>query len=54
MATTALWTWRLSTAALLAAGVFVLWQQVLELRILNAELVNLVNYLSVIAERSGS
>jgi hypothetical protein len=36
---------------LLAAAVWVLWQQTLQLQVLNDELTALVDYLSVIAER---
>ena len=48
-----LWLWRLANTALLAAGVFVLWRQATELAALNRELSNLIDYLSVIAERLG-
>ena len=51
MAGIALWLWRLLNTALLAAAIWVLWQHLAELRILNDELVNLVNYLSEIAAR---
>jgi len=52
-ATACLWLWRLANTALLAAGVFVLWRQATELAALNRELSNLIDYLSVIAERLG-
>jgi hypothetical protein len=50
---TALWLWRLANTALLAAGVWLLWRQTTELAALNGALQNLVDYLSVIAERVG-
>lgn len=51
MAAIALWIWRLLTTALLAFGVWVLWQQAIQLQILNGELISLVDYLGVIAEK---
>ena len=51
LATTALWLWRLANTGLLAAGVWVLWHQLAQLETLNGELINLIDYLSVIAER---
>ena len=53
MSAIALWVWRLLNTALLAFGVWVLWQQAIQLQTLNGELINLVDYLSVIAERLG-
>ena len=53
LAAIALWLWRLANTALLAAGVWLLWRHTLELGALNGELRNLVDYLSVIAERIG-
>jgi hypothetical protein len=49
----AVWLWRLTNTALLAAGVWLLWRHAVELAALNGELKNLVDYLSVIAERIG-
>ncbi len=49
----AVWLWRLANTALLAAGVWLLWRHTEELAALNGELQNLVDYLSVIAERIG-
>ncbi len=49
----ALWLWRLANTALLAAGVWVLWQQSQQLETLNSELLDLLDYLNVIAERLG-
>lgn len=46
-----LWLWRLANTALLAVAVWVLWQQTLELGALNAQLSNLLDYLSIIAEK---
>jgi hypothetical protein len=46
-----LWLWRLANTALLAAAVWVLWQQTRELSSLNAQLSNLLDYLSIIAEK---
>ncbi len=51
LAVTALWLWRLANTSLLAAGVWVLWRQLSQLETLNGELINLIDYLSVIAER---
>ena len=51
LATTALWIWRLANTGLLAAGVWVLWRGFNQLETLNGEMINLVDYLSVIAER---
>jgi hypothetical protein len=51
--TAAVWLWRLANTALLAAGVWLLWRHTAELTALNGELKNLVDYLSVIAERIG-
>jgi hypothetical protein len=51
--TLCLWLWRLVNTALLAVGVWVLWRQAAELAALNRELSNLIDYLSVIAERLG-
>jgi hypothetical protein len=48
-----LWLWRLVNTALLAVAVWVLWRQTTELAALNRELSNLIDYLSVIAERIG-
>lgn len=50
-ASTLLWLWRLANTALLAAGVWVLWQQNLQLEALSNELLGLIDYVSVIAER---
>ena len=49
----ALWLWRLANTALLAAGVWLLWRQTAEIAALNGTLHDLVDYLSVIAERIG-
>jgi hypothetical protein len=49
----AVWLWRLANTALLAAGVWLLWRHTTELAALNGELQDLVDYLSVIAERIG-
>jgi hypothetical protein len=49
----ALWLWRLANTALLAAGVWLLWRQTVELGALSGQLRDLVDYLSVIAERIG-
>jgi hypothetical protein len=49
----ALWLWRLANTALLAAGVWLLWRQTAEIASLNGALKDLVDYLSVIAERVG-
>ncbi len=46
-----LWLWRLANTALLATAVWVLWQQTLQLSSLNAQLSNLLDYLSIIAEK---
>ncbi len=46
-----LWLWRLTNTALLVAAVWVLWQQTLELNSLNTQLSNLLDYLSIIAEK---
>jgi Na+-translocating ferredoxin:NAD+ oxidoreductase RnfD subunit len=46
-----IWLWRLANTALLAAAIWVLWQQTLEFRALNAQLSNLLDYLSIIAEK---
>jgi hypothetical protein len=51
MAAAARWLLRFLNTALLAAAVWVLWQQTLQLQVLNDELTALVDYLSVIAER---
>lgn len=51
LAIAALWLWRLTNTGLLAAGVWVLWRQFNQLENLNGELINLIDYLSVIAER---
>lgn len=51
LATAALWIWRLANTGLLAAGVWVLWRQLSQLENLSGELINLIDYLSVIAER---
>jgi hypothetical protein len=45
------WVWRLTNTALLAAGVWVLWRQSLQLEALNGSLLGLLDYLGVIAER---
>jgi hypothetical protein len=47
------WLWRLTNTALLAAGVWVLWRQSLQLEALNGSLLDLLDYLGVIAERLG-
>jgi hypothetical protein len=49
----ALWVWRLLTTGLIGFGVWGLWWQAVQLEILNGELINLIDYLSVIAERLG-
>lgn len=49
----ALWAWRLINTALLALGVWALWRQTGQLENLNGELLNLIDYLNVIAERLG-
>lgn len=49
----ALWLWRLANTALLALGVWLLWRHTAELTALNGALQDLVDYLSVIAERIG-
>ena len=51
LATLATWLWRLANTGLLAAGVWVLWRQLGQLETLNGEIINLIDYLSVIAER---
>jgi hypothetical protein len=51
--TACVWVWRLANTTLLAVGVWVLWRQAAELAALNRELSNLIDYLSVIAERLG-
>jgi hypothetical protein len=47
------WLWRLANTALLGAAVWVLWRQTLELEALNQRLLDLLDYLNVIAERLG-
>jgi len=47
------WLLRLANTALLALGVWALWLAVDRLDTLTGELINLVDYLSVIAERLG-
>ncbi|HEX6998540.1 MAG TPA: hypothetical protein VF322_10375 [Gammaproteobacteria bacterium] len=49
----ALWAWRLANTALLALGVWALWRQTGQLENLNGELLNLIDYLNVIADRLG-
>jgi hypothetical protein len=49
----ALWLWRLANTALLAAGVWILWRQTVQLETLNQQLLDLLDYLNVIAERLG-
>jgi hypothetical protein len=49
----AIWLWRLANTALLAAGVWLLYQHTIELAALTGELQNLIDYVSVIAERIG-
>ena len=49
----ALWLLRLANTALLAVGVWVLWLVVDRLDKLTGEMINLIDYLSVIAERLG-
>lgn len=51
LAVVALWLWRLTNTGLLAAGVWVLWRMLNQLENVNGELINLIDYLSVIAER---
>jgi hypothetical protein len=53
LGTAALWLWRLANTALLAVGVWLLWRHTAELASLNGALHDLVDYLSVIAERVG-
>ena len=53
LSSAALWLWRLANTALLAAGVWLLWRQTVEIASLNGALHELVDYLSVIAERIG-
>ncbi len=48
-----LWIWRLANTALLALGVWVLWRQTVQIENLNGEMLNLIDYLNVIAERLG-
>jgi hypothetical protein len=45
--------WRLANTALLGLAVWVLWRQTLELETLNRQLLDLLDYLNVIAERLG-
>jgi hypothetical protein len=52
LSTVALWLWRLANTALLAAAVWILWQQAAAIVSLNGELQALVEYLGVIAERA--
>lgn len=49
----ALWLLRLANTVLLAVGVWVLWLVVERLDNLTGEMINLIDYLSVIAERLG-
>jgi hypothetical protein len=49
----AVWLWRLANTALLGLAVWVLWRQSLELETLNRQLLDLLDYLNVIAERLG-
>ena len=49
----ALWIWRVVNTALIAFGVWGLWWQAVQLEVMNGELINLIDYLSVIAERTG-
>jgi hypothetical protein len=53
LASILLWLWRLANTALLAAGVWVLWQHTLQLEALRGELLDLIDYVSVIAESAG-
>jgi hypothetical protein len=53
MASLALWLLRLANTLLLAVGVWVLWLIVDRLDKLTGEIINLIDYLSVIAERLG-
>ena len=53
VATTALWLWRLANTGLLAAGLWLLWRQTTQLEVLNERLLDLLDYLNVIAERLG-
>ena len=53
LASILLWLWRLANTALLAAAVWVLWQQTLQIDALRGELLDLIDYVSVIAERAG-
>jgi hypothetical protein len=53
MASFALWLLRLANTLLLAVGVWVLWLIVDRLDKLTGEIINLIDYLSVIAERLG-
>ena len=49
----ALWLWRLGNTGLLALGVWALWRQAAQIENLNGEMLNLIDYLNVIAERLG-
>lgn len=49
----AVWLWRLANSALLGFGVWVLWRQTLAIEALNDRLLDLLDYLNVIAERLG-
>lgn len=53
LAAFASWLLRLANTALLAVGVWVLWLLVDRLDTLTGEIINLIDYLSVIAERMG-
>ena len=44
------WLWRLVTTAILAIGVWGIYWQALQLEILNAQVVELVDYISFIVE----
>jgi hypothetical protein len=46
-----LWLWRLANTALLAVAVWMLWLVAARLDVLNGEIADLVDYVSVIAER---
>ena len=53
LARSMVWLWRLTNTALLAAAVWVLWRQSVQLEALNGSLLDLLDYLGVIAERLG-
>jgi hypothetical protein len=51
LGTAVLWLWRFANTGLLAAAVWILWRYSVQLDTTNGALLDLVDYLSVIAER---